>query len=278
MKLVGARPNPKVLGQDELPGKVNYFLGNDPSKWRANVPTYARVHYEGVYPGIDVVYYGNQRQLEYDFVVQPGAEVEAIGMRFTGADRLTLDADGSLVFHVVGGELRQPKPVIYQEIEGQRREIDGGYILTEKNHVGFRVGRYDSSKPLIIDPTMVYSTFLGGSGDDVAYSIAVDGTGYAYVTGYTMSSDFPTTSGAFDTTYHGGIAGNDVFVTKLNPDGSAPLVYSTFLGGSHDEEARGIAVDGTGSAFVTGETLSTDFPTTPGAFDTTHNGAADTRH
>src|SRR5207244_2829657 len=156
----------------------------------------------------------------------------------------------------------QPKPVIYQEIEGQRREIDGGYILTEKNHVGFRVGRYDSSKPLIIDPTMVYSTFLGGSGDDVAYSIAVDGTGYAYVTGYTLSSDFPTTPRAFDTTHNGA---GDVFVTRLNAAGMA-LVYSTFLGGYADEEAYGIAVDGTGYAYVTGYTLSTDFPTTPGAF------------
>jgi beta-propeller repeat-containing protein len=268
MSLVGAAPKPLVSGLEELPGKANYFIGNDPAKWRTNVPTYAKVHYQDVYPGIDLVYYGNQRQLEYDFVVAPGGDPERIALGFQGVERLEIDAEGELVLHAAGGALRQRKPVIYQETDGLRREIDGGYILKGANRVGFRVAAYDDSRPLVIDPVLFYSTYLGGSGFEVGNGIAVDPVGNAYVTGTTASVNFPTTAGAFDMTLDMTLEGNsEAFVTKLNPTGSA-LLYSTYLGGSSGEEGFGIAVDIAGNAYVTGETGSPDFPTTLGAFQT----------
>src|SRR5437773_9448277 len=187
MSLVGAAPKPLMSGFDELPGKANYFIGNDPAKWRTNVPTYARVHYREVYPGIDLVYYGNQRQLEYDFVVAPGGDPNRIVLGFQGADRLEVNTQGELVLHVAGRALRQRKPVIYQEIDGIRTEIEGRYVLKDAHRVGFQVAAYDQSKPLVIDPVLVYSTYLGGSSDDVGLGIAVDSAGSAYVTGQTCS-------------------------------------------------------------------------------------------
>jgi hypothetical protein len=268
MSLVGAARKPRVAGLDELPGKANYFIGKDRSKWRTNVPTYAKVQYQDVYPGIDLVYYGNQRQLEYDFVVAPGADPKKIMLGFKGADRLEIDAQGELVLHAAGADLRQHKPIIYQQIDGVRHEIAGGYIRKGANRVGFQVAAYDASRPLIIDPTLSYSTFLGGGGSDMAWRVAADSDGNAYVTGQTTSFDFPTTSGAFQTV-HG--FGNDVFVTKLNPSGSA-LAYSTYLGGNNFDAGNGIAVDANGNAYVTGFTTSTDFPTTPGAFRAVSGG------
>src|SRR5256884_3108009 len=137
MSLVGAAPKPVVTGRDELPGKANYFIGKDPAKWRTNVPTYAKVHYRDVYPGIDLVYYGNQRQLEYDFVIAPGADPKKIVLGFKGAPKLEIDAQGDLVLHAAGGDLRQHKPIVYQDIDGIRREIDGGYVRKGANRVGF---------------------------------------------------------------------------------------------------------------------------------------------
>jgi hypothetical protein len=292
---VGANPAPRIVGSQELPGKANYFLGNDPAKWRTNVPTYARVHYQDLYPGIDLVYYGTQRQVEYDFVVRPGADPNRIVLGFQGADRLEVDAEGDLVLQTRGGVVRQRRPRIYQEVDGVRTEIRGDYVKVPGTHwVSFRVATYDASRPLVIDPVLVYSTFLGGSLDDVGQGIAVDAAGNAYVTGVTRSADFPTTPGAFDTSFNNvPPSGNlndvtrDAFVTKLNATGTA-LVYSTFLGGSRDfggggsgqagsgeDEGLGIAVDAAGNAYVTGLTESRDFPTTPGAFDTTDNGFRD---
>jgi hypothetical protein len=259
MSLVGAAPKPFVSGLDELPGKANYFVGNDPAKWRTNVPTYAKVHYREVYPGIDLVYYGNQRRLEYDFVVAPGADPKRIVLGFQGAQRLELNAEGELVLHAAGGAIRQRVPVIYQEIDGARREIEGGYVLKGANRVGFQVAAYDRSRPLVIDPTLVYSTYLGGSGFDIGSGIAVDAAGAAYVTGLTTSVDF--TAGCtppctvLDATRGGP---SDAFVTKLNATGTA-LVYSTYLGGSGGEFGFGIAVDAAGAAYVTGLTDSADF-------------------
>ncbi len=271
MHLIGAEPAPIVGGLDELAGKANYFIGKDPAKWRTYVPTYAKVQYREVYPGIDLVYYGNQRQLEYDFVIAPGTDPDQIILGIEGADKLEIDADGNLVLLVAGGEIRQRKPVIYQEIDGVRHEISGGYTIKDPNRVGFQVADYDSSLPLIIDPVLAYSTYLGGSGDDRGVSIAVDSAGSAYVTGTTGSVTFPATVGAFDTSRNGSL---DVFVTKLDPTGSA-LVYSTFLGGSSFDQGIGIAVDATGAAYVTGSAGSANFPTTTGAFDTTYNGSGD---
>jgi len=268
MSLVGATRDPQVSGLDELPGKANYFVGRDRSKWHTNVPTYAKVQYGNVYPGIDLVYYGNQRQLEYDFVVAPGADPKKIVLGFKGADKLEIGPEGDLVLHAGGGNIRQHRPVIYQEIDGIRRKIAGSYVRKGANRVGFQVAAYDTTRPLVIDPVLSYSTFLGGGS---GFAIAVDATGAAYVVGGTGSADFPTTPGAFDTSFNGG---DDVFITKLNAAGSA-LVYSTFLGGSSDDLPSAIAVDATGAVYVTGFTSSpSDFPTTPGAFDTSFNGGS----
>ena len=269
--LVDAAPGAPVTGLEELPGKANYFIGNDPAKWRSNVPTYAKVRYREVYPGIDLVYYGNQRQLEYDFVVAPGANPQRIGLAFKGVDRLEIDAQGDLILHAPGGALRQRKPVVYQDIDGIRREIAGGYEMRGQQ-VGFQVAAYDKTRPLVIDPVLSYSTYLGGSSLEEGWTIAVDSAGNAYVAGTTTSTNFPTTGTAFDTTLSGS---SDAFVTKLNATGSA-LVYSTYLGGSATEGgAIGIAVDSLGNAYVTGGTTSADFPVTAGAFQTALGGGTD---
>jgi RHS repeat-associated protein len=270
MSLSGANPAPQVEGIDELTGKANYFIGNDPKKWRTNVPTYEKVRYRDVYPGVDLVYYGNQRQLEHDFIVAPGANPSSITLNFSGAEKFSLDSQGRLILGVKEGEVRFEKASIYQELDGIRAEISGGYVLKGERKVGFQVAAYDTSRPLIIDPVLVYSTYLGGSVGDAGYGIAVDAAGNAYVTGFT-GGNFPTTGGAPQTTFGGTAPYTDAFVTKLNSTGTA-LVYSTYLGGSGNDEALGIAVDSSGNAYVTGDTLSSDFPTTPGAFQMTYGG------
>ncbi len=289
MKLVGADPAAKVSGLDELPGRSNYLIGNDPKKWRTNVPNHAEVKYKGIYPGVDLVYYGNQRQLEYDFVVRPGADPKAIRLEVVGADLgvrpaagqhgdegahggapLRIDANGDLVLKPDSGDIRFHKPVAYQtDSGGRRRYVQAHYVLKPRGRVGIRLGRYDAARPLVIDPVLSYSTYLGGSSDDLALGIAVDSSGNAYVTGVTRSPDFPTVNpipGACQGSCGSG-SDLDAFVTKLNAAGSA-LVYSTYLGGSGLEEGVGIAVDSSGDAYVTGATHSTDFPTVnpvPGA-------------
>jgi hypothetical protein len=299
MKLVDANPEAVVTGEGQLPGKSNYFIGNDPAKWRTNVANYGRVKYAGVYPGVDLLYYGNQGQLEYDLVVAPGADPRAIRLdvatdlahvgaglvpargrrgRPQGAP-LRIDSQGDLVVKVGGDELRFHKPVIYQPATSSSLEprtdklpIQGRYKLTGRNQVTFEVGSYDRTKPLVIDPVLSYSTFLGGSNADYALGIAVDAGGNAYVTGYSYSTNFPTTPGAFQTNCNAHCQDGDAFVTKLNPTGSA-LLYSTYLGGSNQQNAYGIAVDTSGDAFVTGYTTSGDFPTTAGAYQTFCRGS-----
>ncbi|HET6466520.1 MAG TPA: SBBP repeat-containing protein, partial [Nitrospiria bacterium] len=240
MKLVGANAKPNVSGLNELPGKVNYLKGNNPDKRRTNIPTYAKVQYADVYPGIDLVYYGHQRQLEYDLVVSPGAAPDRIKWAFEGAEEIELDPSGDLVLKISEGELRLKKPLVYQEVNGTRRRIAAEYVLLRQKgtrglHVGVKVAAYDSGKPLIVDPMLSYSTYLGGSNDDEGYGIAVDGSGNAYVTGFTLSTDFPTASPEQSACFVGGTGCHDAFVTKLNAAGSA-LVYSTYLGGSSDDE------------------------------------------
>jgi len=290
MQLVGANSQPQGKGMGELPGKVNYLIGNDPMQWHTDVPTYARVEYQDVYPGVDLLYYGNPRELEYDFIVAPGAKPRAIELAFQGADQLRIAEAGNLVTLVDGVEMIQPAPVSYQEIDGVRHAITSRYVLRDDHRVGFEVGAYDAGRTLVIDPMLVYSTFLGGSSNDAAFAIAVDSQGFAYVTGGTMSSGFPTQSfspmdRAFDPTFDGGtqtspsIGGTDVFVSKLNPQGSA-LVFSTFLGGSEEEQGLDIALDGDLSVYVTGYTWSANFPKFPTnppdrAFDTSHHQLAD---
>ena len=355
LKLLRANPAAKVIGVNELPGKSNYLIGNDPKKWRTNVPTYGRVRYENIYPGVDLVYYGKQGgQLEYDFVVAPGADPGAIALAIDAGGQvssrqkaagssqpsvasrarragsgvtdhvprttdstqskirnrkskisssLRIAANGDLIVTAEGGEARFHKPVVYQEQSirlrrnssqltgesegaldcmspdnGQRtsanpkseiqnpKSIDAYYVLKSDGEVTFEIAPYDRTRPLIIDPVLSYSTYLGGSDMDYANAIAVDPSGNAYVTGYTASIDFPlvkpvqsspgggTCTDGVDT-----IACFDAFVTKLNPAGTA-LVYSTYLGGSNEDYATGIALDASGDAYVTGYTNSTDFP------------------
>jgi Bacterial Ig-like domain (group 3)/Beta-propeller repeat len=255
MKLRNANPAAKVTGMDELAGTSNYFIGNDPTKWRTNVPTYAKVKYEGIYSGIDLVYYGNHRQLEYDFIVAPGADPRRIAFDVRGAKRIRQDAHGDLVLNVGEGEIRWHKPLVYQEKDGARQVVAAHYAITDKNRVGFELAKYDAGRPLYIDP-LVYSTYVGGSGADQGNGIAVDSAGSAYVTGWTTSTDFPTKN-PLQPSYGGS---GDAFVAKLNPAGSA-LLYSTYLGGSRSDHAYGIAVDSSGNAYVAGYTSSTDFPT-----------------
>jgi Divergent InlB B-repeat domain/Beta-propeller repeat len=261
MQLVGANPNPLMDGLEELPGKVNYLKGNDPKQWQSNVTTYSKVRYQAVYPGIDLLYYGKQRQLEYDFVVQPGADPKAIRLNFAGAESARLDAAGDLLLLTKGGEVRLQKPVVYQTIDGQRRDVAGQFVLHEVSdnskgqQVGFAVAAYDTKQPLVIDPVLAYSSYLGGSGD-WGGGIAVDSSGNAYVTGSTSSTDFPTVNAKYPKLW----GSSDAFVTKFNATGSKVL-YSTYLGGSSGEVGRGIAVDSSGNAYVTGSTSSTDFPT-----------------
>jgi Beta-propeller repeat len=284
VKLVGANPSPRVTGLEELTGKSNYFLGRDRKKWRTNVSKFARVSYAGIYPGIDLIYYGSPAkpgELEYDFVVAPGANPRAIKFAIQGGTKIAIDAGGDLVAELDGQEMRLHKPLVYQPEKRNsklsRHNIEGNYVLTGDNQVGFRVSAYDPQKALVIDPVLKYSTYLGGSGDDwgsvfnFIRAIAVDPQGNAYVIGTANSIDFPTTADAYQKQFAGGGGGfinpfgdafatGDVFVAKLNPAGNA-LVYSTYLGGSADDYGEGIAVDAAGNAYLAGMTDSTDFPT-----------------
>jgi centrosomal CEP192-like protein/beta-propeller repeat-containing protein len=307
MRLEGANPSPRLQALEKLPGKSNYFIGKDPKKWRTNVPNYAKVKYQDVYPGVDLVYYGNRGQLEYDFVVAPGADPRAIRMEIEGSKKVNLDDHGDLVVDMGDGEVRFHKPVVYQPVKSGQSAVasnqlrsatddgpkgtytQGEYVLEADNKVRFQVSPYDPTKPLIIDPVLKYSTYLGGSGDDTGangmQNIAVDPAGNAYIGGVTDSSDFPVTAGAFQAEFAGGgpntqcaIAG-DAFVTKVNAQGDA-VVYSTYLGGNSDDCGEGIAVDASGHAYIAGETLSTDFPVTAGVFQpackSCSSGQADT--
>jgi len=272
MQLIGATPPQPPAGMEELPGKVNYFIGADPKQWHTNIPTYTKVKQEDVYPGVAVVYYGNQRQLEFDFIVAPGANPNTIRINVEGAERLEVDAQGDLILYLGSGKIRLKKPLIYQVVNGARQEVPGSYVLQNRHQVGFRLASYDARRPLVIDPTLLYSTYLGGTGTDYGNGIAVDTSGNAYVTGQAGSTNFPTTSGTFQTTFAGGSL--DAFVTKLSPTGST-LVYSTYLGGTGSDFGTAIAVDTSGHAYVTGIAFSTNFPTTAGAFQTTFGGNQD---
>jgi uncharacterized repeat protein (TIGR01451 family) len=264
MKLRGGSPASRVAGRGELPGKTNYLIGRDPEKWRRGVARFERVEYENVYPGVTLVYYGNQRQLEYDFIVSPGADPQRIRLAFDGLQTLGIDDRGDLVLETRTDPVRLQKPVIYQDIDGRRQQIAGGYRLDDTGDVTFQVGSYDTTRPLIIDPVLVYSTYLGGTGHDLALDIAVDAMGNAYVVGNTLSIDFPVNNAVQHTCTTIELTGysscDDMFVTKLNRDGTA-IEYSTYIGGTSTDVGNGIAIDGLGNAYVTGMTTSRDFPT-----------------
>ena len=256
MRMAGGNRNPRVLGESPVPTKTNYFRGNDASQWRTDVPNYAQVRYQSVYPGIDVLYRGNERQVEYDFVIAPKANPGRIRVAFEGAQSMTLGKEGQLILRTALGDLVQPRPYVYQEVDGRRQTIEGRYALRGNKEVGFVLGRYDRSRPLVIDPVLAWSTYLGGSLEDLGYAIAVDSSGNTYVTGTAGSTDFPTVNPIQGTKAYDW----DVIVVKINAAGTA-IVYSTFLGGNGwNEYGLGIAVDSSGNAYVTGATNATDFP------------------
>jgi hypothetical protein len=270
IKLHKSNPNPKVTGLEELPGKSNYFRGNDPAKWRTGIPNYSKVRMEGVYPGIDLIYYGNQRQLEYDWIVNPGAEPKTIRFEVESKTDPKIDSEGNLLLDE-NGEARLSKPFIYQQRNGSRVEVTGKYVLLGKKKVGFHLGKYDPSLPLVIDPILRYSTYLGGSNIDWGNALTVDSSGNVYVTGFTGSLNFPVVNSLQPFTNYA----YDVFIAKLNASGTA-LIYSTFLGGSNGTDyGNGITVDSAGNAYIAGETVADDFPI-QNAFQSHKSGAMST--
>ncbi|MCU1268379.1 MAG: hypothetical protein JWM21_4697 [Acidobacteria bacterium] len=250
MRLKNADANARISGVDELPGKANYLLGNRPQNWSVNVPTFSKVRYESIYPKIDLAYYGNQHQLEYDFQLAPGADPRLIKLDFSGSE-LQLDRSGNLRIKTASGAVDLLKPVSYQMIRGERKFVAIRYDQASNSEVRFKLAPYDRKFPLVIDPVLSYSTFVGGSFDEIGYGITVDSAGNAYVAGETSSSDFPGSTQSHDTL--------DAFVIKLNSSGSA-LLYTTFFGGSGSDSAYTVAVNGAGNAYVAGQTNSINFP------------------
>jgi hypothetical protein len=323
MRLLGANESPAIAAEDELPGKVHYVDGAEPSAQLTDIPTYRALRYSAVYPGIDVVYYGNRGRLEYDFIVAPGGDPQAIAIAYGGVETVEIDAaDGALVLKSGAGEFRQPAPTVYQQLGHERQPVDARWQHAGPNLVGIRVGAYDRTQPLVIDPLLLYSSYLGGRGDDGGHGIAVDALGNTYLAGKTTSPDFPGTplraggvNAAFvtklnaagqrlystlvrDTDEHGAtaialdgagnayvtgrtslyrpVAGNDVFVAKLDAAGRAQAAgYFATFGGSHVDWSHHIAVDAAGRAHIVGKTLSSDFPATPAARQNTLAGDTD---
>lgn len=275
MEFNRANKNSTFNGLDAVAGKTNYFRGNDASKWQSEISTFAKVEYEEIYQGVNLHWYNNaDDELEYDFIVAPNADYRQIELKFNGAKKLEISGEGDLLIHTKAGILQQRKPFSYQTVDGAPQEVASRYELNGKNKVRFVVGNYDREKQLVIDPAIVkYGTFLGGSGLDYVKDVTLDSSGNIYVVGYTNSTNFPTTSGALDTTFSGDY---EVFVSKFNPSGTA-LIYSTFVGGTSSfnaiETGNGIEVDAAGNVFVVGSTPSTDFPTVSGSYDLTKSGS-----
>lgn len=269
LSLEGGNRNPAMQAIDQQASKTNYFVGNDASKWQRDLANYARVKYMGVYPGVDLVYYGNQMQLEYDFLVAPGADPRQITMNIDGAKSLKLDSRGNLVLGTNQGDIVQQAPIAYQQVDGARRHVDASYAMRADGRVGFNLGSYDKTAQLVIDPILVYSTYIGGNLGDRALDIALDASQNAYITGFANStSSFPTKN-AYQASSNGA---GEVFVTKLSSAGA--LVYSTYIGGQGTDEAAGIAIDSTGNAYVTGRTNSLNYPTVS-AYQSTLGGSQD---
>jgi hypothetical protein len=263
MKLLGANPDPAVTGTDRLKGSINYVMGKDPSGWRTHVPTFGKVRYSEVYPGVDLVYYGNQRQLEYDFVVAAGADPSVIRIDFKGLNPPRIDDQGDLRLTGGADEVVVRKPVAYQETgDGQRSPVEARFVIGDASAVGIALGSYDRTRPLVIDPILTYSSYLGGDGNDDPRSMGLDAAGNIIVVGMTTSTNFPMIGAV-----SGGQGDRDGFIAKLTPTGDVVL-FSTYYGGNADDQAIDIAVDGAGGLYVTGSTNSQNFPTTSGAYDT----------
>ncbi len=286
---LGARNNPEITAEELLEGKVNYLIGNDPGKWKTKIRTHKAIVYKDIYKGIDMKFYGNNRQFEYDIIVNPGANPSRIQLSYKGIEDVKITEEGNMEIGLKEGKLIQKKPYVYQEIQGKKVEVDGRFVIRGHRsfsgkvsdnmdarngqgqcHIyGFQVASYDKRYPLIIDPILIYSTYLGGSRPDYAYGIAVDSAGNAYVTGRTWSPDFPVVN-AIDKSRN---KSEDVFITKLNAEGTG-IVYSTYLGGNDRDYGYGIAVDSAGNAYVAGRTISSDFPVVH-AIDDSGNGEYD---
>ncbi len=278
MRLEGANPSAQVRGSEPLPGKTSYFIGSDPSKWHRDIPQFGRVEYQSVYPGIDLAYYGNQRQLEYDFRVAPGAEPSQIALSFAGVSAHI--ESGDLVLSTSDGDVRFEAPYLYQQDGKARKAVSGSFRQIADNKIGFAVGAYDHSRELVIDPLLTYSTYFGGSGDETLVRLAIDASQLIYLAGTTDSTDLPATGGI-----QTGLAGTaNIFIAKINPfnAGAAQLLYLTYLGGNGTDSLAGVAVDpnsGVPNIYVAGTTSSTTFPTSANAFQTTlPTGAPATTH
>src|SRR5208282_5938152 len=280
MRLEGANCSASVSGVSPLPGKSSYFIGNDPSKWRRDIPQFARVQYQAVYPGVDLVYYGNQGQLEYDFRVAPAADPNQIAFSFQGASARIVNGDsGDLVLSTANGEVRFHAPRVYQPAASQfaagsasgnaEKAVAGAFRQLAGNKIGFTIGDYDHSRELVIDPSLTYSTYLGGSNTESLVRVAVDSSLNIYLAGSTNSTDFPL----FPLDNSSLTGTQNIFISKINPANAATntpeLVYSIYLGGSGTDGLAGIAVDANNNIYVAGSTNSADFPTTSNAFQQT---------
>jgi hypothetical protein len=279
-----ARGNPdvRITGEHELAAAANYLIGSEPAMWRTGVRLYGKVRYTDVYPGIDLVFYGNQGRLEFDFVVAPRRDVRTIRLRVSGASGARLTRDGDLALRLGQDEIVFRKPVAYQDKEDSRQEVACNFELAQNGEIAFQVGDYDRQAPLIIDPVLAYSTYLGGSSADFSLGIAADPHGHAYVTGYTLSINYPTTTGAWDRYCGSNAFCNftrfDAFVTKLSPDGRS-LIYSTYVGGSGDDRGYGIGLvasaNGTYEPVISGYTGSTNFPVSANTAQGANGGRLD---
>lgn len=255
MNFLGANPHSQLAADDPRSGKVNYFLGNDPSKWHSNIPLYGRVNYRNIYPGVDLVFHGASQRLEFDYRVSPGSDAAAIALGFQGADGLRTDAAGNLVLSTSAGPVHLNKPVAYQAKNGVRELVDASFVLKGKNQVSFALGSYDHNRELVIDPTVTYSTYFGGNSADYGIAVAVDAGGDSFVAGATDSASIP----GWSLPLNGGF---DVFVTEIDPTGA--LVFTTIFGGAQDDFPGGIVIDSSG-IYVAGTTDSADFPAAGGA-------------
>lgn len=271
--LLGANPHAKLEGTDRLAASTNYFIGMDQRRWRTAVPNFSAARYSGIYPGIDLLFHPDADQLEYDFVIAPGADPASIRMQLTGASSVEVDRTGDLVIGTASGPIRWKKPEIYQASRRGRHAIRGGFVAKGRT-VHFQVASYDRNLPLIIDPVLSYATFLGGGGNDWTRGMAVDGSGNIFVVGTTSSADLPVTQSAVQAAYHGGTTSfltGDAFVAKFSPAGT--LLFLTYVGGSRDDLGLAIAVDSSGNPYITGATDSPDFPVSTGAAQSAFAGA-----
>jgi hypothetical protein len=273
MRVAGANPAARIQGEGELPGRSNYFAGSDPARWR-HAAQFSKVRYGGVYPGIDLVFYGSDRQIEYDFVIAPHADLAEIRLAFSGVRHMAVDGSGDLLLDNGERQVRLVRPKVYQEVAGTHQDVAGKYLLLGHDEVAFQVEGRDPSYPLVIDPLLTVATYLGGSGDDAIVDLALDPAGNIYVAGTTNSIDFPATTGAAQMQNRGlPKPALNAFVAKLDPSGST-LLYATYLGGSGNTTAVSLAVDASGAAYLTGQFNSADFPLTAGAYRYTATPAA----